>query len=72
MSLSPSLRHSHTSILAKLKFDLIEIMERLGHPKEETTVNVYLHVTTGKKKRPPASSMNLLAVSVKQILNSQF
>ncbi|WP_299095625.1 tyrosine-type recombinase/integrase [uncultured Metabacillus sp.] len=45
-----SLRHSHTSILAELGFDLIEIMDRLGHTKEETTVNMYLHVTKGKKK----------------------
>ncbi|MGM7724289.1 tyrosine-type recombinase/integrase [Metabacillus sp. Hm71] len=67
-----SLRHSHTSILAELGFDLIEIMDCLGHTKKETTVNVYLHVTKGKKKRPPTSSVNLLEVSVKQMLNFKF
>jgi len=45
-----SLRHTPTSILAELGFELIEIMDRLGHTKDETTVNVYLHVTKGKKK----------------------
>jgi site-specific recombinase XerD len=45
-----SLRHSHTSIFAEPGFDLIEIMEHLGHTKDEITVNVYLHVTKGKKK----------------------
>jgi site-specific recombinase XerD len=45
-----SLSFSHTSIFAEPGFDLIEIKEYLGHTREEITVNVYLHVTKGKKK----------------------
>jgi integrase len=49
--LSPhSLRHTHTSLLAALGVDLVEIMDRLGHTKDDTTKNIYLHVTKEKKK----------------------
>lgn len=45
-----SLRHTHTSLLAEADVSLSQIMERLGHKNEDTTKNVYLHVTNGMKK----------------------
>lgn len=50
-SLTPhSLRHTHTSLLAEAGVGLQEIMERLGHKDDETTKNVYMHVTKSMKK----------------------
>jgi integrase len=45
-----SLRHTHTSLLAEAGVSLPQIMERLGHKNEDTTKNVYLHVTKEMKK----------------------
>jgi len=45
-----SLRHTHTSLLAEAGASLEEIMERLGHKDDNTTRNVYLHVTKDRKK----------------------
>lgn len=45
-----SLRHTHTSLLAEAGVGLHEIMQRLGHKDDDTTRNVYLHVTKTKKK----------------------
>ncbi|KAA0761727.1 tyrosine-type recombinase/integrase [Bacillus sp. TE8-1] len=45
-----SLRHTHTSLLAEAKVGLEEIMDRLGHSDDETTKNVYLHITKELKK----------------------
>lgn len=45
-----SLRHTHTSLLAEAGVGLQEIMDRLGHTDDNTTKNVYLHVTKTKKK----------------------
>lgn len=45
-----SLRHTHTSLLAEAKVGLEEIMDRLGHCDDDTTKNVYLHVTKEMKK----------------------
>lgn len=45
-----SLRYSHTSLLAEAKVGLEEIMDLLGHCDDETTKNVYLHVTKEMKK----------------------
>ncbi|ART74835.1 site-specific integrase [Sutcliffiella horikoshii] len=51
LQLTPhSLRHTHTSLLAELGVELIDIMDRLGHSKCDTTKNIYLHVTKPKKK----------------------
>jgi integrase len=51
LDLTPhSLRHTHTSLLAEAKVGLEEIMDRLGHCDDETTKNVYLHVTKEMKK----------------------
>jgi integrase len=45
-----SLRHAHTSLLAEAGVSLEAIMARLGHRDDDTTKNVYLHVTNPKKK----------------------
>lgn len=45
-----SLRHTHTSLLAEAKVGLEEIMDRLGHCDDDTTKNVYLHITQELKK----------------------
>lgn len=45
-----SLRHTHTSLLAEAGVGLHEIMERLGHKDDDTTRNVYMHVTRTMKK----------------------
>lgn len=51
LELTPhSLRHTHTSLLAEAGVSLPQIMERLGHKDEDTTKNVYLHVTKEMKK----------------------
>ncbi|MEV2910957.1 site-specific integrase [Paenibacillus larvae] len=44
-----SLRHTHTSLLAEAGVSLEQIMHRLGHRSDETTKNIYLHVTKPKK-----------------------
>lgn len=45
-----SLRHTHASLLAEAGVGLTEIMDRLGHQDDDTTKNIYLHVTKTKKK----------------------
>ncbi|GEL76663.1 site-specific integrase [Tenuibacillus multivorans] len=45
-----SLRHTHTSLLAEANVNLEIIMERLGHTDDQTTKNIYLHVTQEMKK----------------------
>jgi integrase len=45
-----SLRHTHTSLLAEAGVDLPQIMDRLGHSDDETTTQVYLHITKDRKK----------------------
>ncbi|WP_234293380.1 tyrosine-type recombinase/integrase [Fictibacillus sp. FJAT-27399] len=46
-----SLRHTHTSLLAEAGVELLKIMDRLGHTEDETTTQVYLHITKSRKKR---------------------
>lgn len=51
LELTPhSLRHTHTSLLAEAGVSLPEVMERLGHKDEDTTKNIYLHVTKEMEK----------------------
>lgn len=45
-----SFRHTHTSLLAEAGVELHDIMDRLGHADDNTTRNVYLHVTKTQKK----------------------
>lgn len=44
-----SLRHTHTSLLAEAGVELLQIMDRLGHTDDETTTQVYLHITKERK-----------------------
>jgi integrase len=55
-----SLRHTHTSLLAQAGVSLPEIMDRLGHKDENTTKNVYLHVTKDMKKEATKKFKNLM------------
>lgn len=43
-------RHSHISLLAELGFHIREIMERVGHSDEKTTIQIYTHVTEKMKR----------------------
>lgn len=45
-----SLRHTHTSLLAEAGVELLQIMDRIGHSDDETTTQVYLHITKDRKK----------------------
>jgi integrase len=56
-----SLRHTHTSLLAEAGVGLEEIMERLGHSDDETTKNVYLHVTKAMKKEAAQKFSELMS-----------
>lgn len=42
------LRHSHASLLIEMKFDILEISERLGHESVNTTWNIYSHIYPDK------------------------
>lgn len=55
-----SFRHTHTSLLAEADVPLHEIMDRLGHADDDTTRNVYLHVTKDKKKSASQKFAQLL------------
>ena len=43
------LRHSNCALLASLGFTPLEIAERLGHERIETTLNIYSHVMPEKR-----------------------
>ena len=45
------LRHSHASMLIKLGFSPLEIANRLGHEKVETTLNTYAHLYPNKQTK---------------------
>ena len=45
------LRHSHASLLVEMGFSPLEISERLGHEKIETTLNIYSHLYPDKQSR---------------------
>ncbi|MDM5336154.1 hypothetical protein QUF84_02745 [Fictibacillus enclensis] len=38
-------------MLAEAGVELLKIMDRLGHTEDETTTQVYLHITKGRKKK---------------------
>lgn len=60
-----SLRHTHTTLLAEAGVGLQEIMERLGHKNDETTKNVYSHVTKSMKSGAAAKFSELMRDVVK-------
>lgn len=43
------LRHSHASLLVEMGFTPLEIADRLGHDKIETTLNTYSHLYPNKQ-----------------------
>lgn len=43
-------RHSHASLLTELGFSPLEVAERLGHEKIETTLNTYAHLYPNKQE----------------------
>ena len=43
------LRHSHASLLVEMGFTPLEIADRLGHEKIETTLNTYSHLYPNKQ-----------------------
>lgn len=45
------LRHSHASLLVEMGFTPLEIAERLGHERIETTLNTYSHLYPDKQER---------------------
>lgn len=45
------LRHSHASMLIELGFSPLEIANRLGHGKVETTLNTYAHLYPNKQTK---------------------
>ena len=45
------LRHSHASMLIELGFSTLEIANRLGHEKVETTLNTYSHLYPNKQTK---------------------
>ena len=47
----PDLRHSHASMLIELGFSPLEIANRLGHEKVETTLNTYAHLYPNKQTK---------------------
>ena len=44
-----SLRHSHASLLLELGVPILEVRDRLGHEKIETTLNTYAHQYKNKQ-----------------------
>ncbi|MFD1179667.1 tyrosine-type recombinase/integrase [Paenibacillus puldeungensis] len=45
-----SLRHTYTSLMAEAGVELAAIQQLLGHKNDNTTKNIYLHVTNPKKR----------------------
>ncbi len=45
------LRHSHASLLVEMGFSPLEIADRLGHEKVETTLNTYSHLYPNTQSR---------------------
>ena len=45
------LSHSHASLLVEMGFTPLEIAERLGHERIETTLNTYSHLYPDKQDR---------------------
>ncbi len=43
------IRHSHASMLVAMGFQPLEIKDRLGHEKIETTLNTYSHLYPNKQ-----------------------
>ncbi|TNJ68185.1 site-specific integrase [Paenibacillus hemerocallicola] len=48
-----SLRHTHVTLLAEAREELVVIQERLGHKNDDITKRVYLHVTQKQRELVP-------------------
>ncbi|MGP4073735.1 tyrosine-type recombinase/integrase [Piscibacillus sp. B03] len=59
-----SLRHTHTSLLAQAGVNLEIIMHRLGHQDEQTTRQIYLHVTDEMQKEASIKFSNLMKETI--------
>ena len=46
-----SLRHTHTTFLVEAGYDPKSIQERMGHKDLKTTLNIYTHISTERKKQ---------------------
>lgn len=44
------LRHSHATLLIEMGIPILEVRDRLGHEKVETTLNLYGHIYPNKQK----------------------
>lgn len=56
-----SLRHTHTSLLTEAGVGLEEIMECLGHSGDETTKDIFPHVTKAMKKEAAQKFSELMS-----------
>ena len=45
------LRHSHCSLLFEMGIPVLEVSERLGHERVETTLNIYAHIYPNKQQK---------------------
>lgn len=53
-------RHTHVSLLAEAGVSLEQIQDRLGHADDETTREIYLHITKHMKKDAVEKFANLM------------
>ena len=53
------IRHSHASLLVEMGFSPLEITDRLGHEKVETTLNTYSHLYPNKQVKLAQKLNNL-------------
>ena len=44
-------RHSHCALLFEMNIPILEIAERLGHEKVDTTLNIYAHIYPNKQRQ---------------------
>lgn len=44
-------RHSHCALLFEMGIPPLEVAERLGHERVETTLNIYAHIYPGKERQ---------------------
>lgn len=54
------LRHTHCSLLFEAGASVKEVQDRLGHSDIHTTMNIYAHVTQGKKEETAELFMNFM------------
>ena len=55
-----SFRHTHCSMLFESGWTIKDVQERLGHKDMQTTMNIYLHITSDRKKKSMEQFINYL------------